>query len=181
MSLFTWTGVRDTILSPLDSIKWQKHFLRCGFMSMDPYNGHVKAYVGGPNFAEFQYDMVTQGKRQVGSTIKPYLYTLAMEEGLTPCQKVPNIPQTFYLEDGKEWTPRNASNSKEGELVTLRWGLANSNNWITAYLMKQITPQALVRMIHSFGIQSHMEPVVSLCLDLLMCLLKRWWEPILLL
>lgn len=164
MSVFTWTGVRDTIMSPMDSIKWQKHFLRCGFMSMDPYNGHVKAYVGGPNFAEFQYDMVTQGKRQVGSTIKPYLYTLAMEEGLTPCQKVPNIPQTFYLEDGKKWTPRNASNSKEGELVTLRWGLANSNNWITAYLMKQITPQALVRMIHSFGIQSHMEPVVSLCL-----------------
>ncbi|MBP6230866.1 MAG: transglycosylase domain-containing protein [Paludibacteraceae bacterium] len=164
MNVFTWNGTRDTIMSPMDSIKWQKHFLRCGFMSMDPYNGHVKAYVGGPNFAEFQYDMVTQGKRQVGSTIKPYLYTLAMEEGLSPCQKVPNMPQTFYLPEGKKWTPRNASTSREGELVTLRWGLANSNNWISAYLMKQVTPQALVRMIHSFGIQSYMEPVVSLCL-----------------
>ncbi len=164
MSVFTWSGTKDTIMSPMDSIKWQKHFLRCGFMAMDPYNGHVKAYVGGPNFAEFQYDMVTQGKRQVGSTIKPYLYTLAMEEGMSPCQQVPNIPQTFFLEDGKKWTPRNASTSKEGELVTLRWGLANSNNWITAYLMKQVTPHALVRMIQSFGVQSHMEPVVSLCL-----------------
>ncbi len=164
MKVFSWKGEIDTVMTPLDSIRYQKHFLRCGFMSMNPFNGHVKAYVGGPNFSQFQYDMVSQGKRQVGSTIKPYLYTLAMEEGLSPCDKVPNIPQTFYLGTGEKWTPRNASHAREGELVTLRWGLANSNNWISAYLMKQFTPQSLVRLIHSFGIQSYIEPVVALCL-----------------
>jgi penicillin-binding protein 1A len=165
MNVFSWKdGVLDTIMSPLDSIRYQKHFLRCGFMSMNPHNGHVKAYIGGPDYTFFQYDMVTSGRRQVGSTIKPFLYTLGMEEGLSPCDKVPNVPQTFTLPDGSTWTPKNASKARMGEMVTLRWGLANSNNWISASVIKQFTPQALVKLMRSFGIRSKLDPVVSLAL-----------------
>ena len=133
-------------------------------MSMDPKNGHVKAYVGGPNYTHFQYDMATQGKRQVGSTIKPYLYTLAMEEGLWPCDKVVNKPITIMDGNGNPWSPRNSGKTRIGQEVSLRWALANSNNWISAYLMSMFTPEALVRMMRSFGIRSHLDPVVSLCL-----------------
>jgi penicillin-binding protein 1A len=133
-------------------------------MSMNPYNGHVKAYVGGPNFSAFQYDMVSTGKRQVGSTIKPYLYTLAMEEGMSPCTRVPNVQPTFVLGDGTEWAPRNDSKKKVGEMVTLRWALSQSNNWISAYLIREFSPQSLVKLMHSFGIKSKLDPVVSLCL-----------------
>ncbi|MDR1678329.1 MAG: transglycosylase domain-containing protein [Prevotellaceae bacterium] len=164
MQVFSYKGMKDTILSPMDSIRYQKYFLRCAFMSMSPLNGHVKAYVGGPNFAQFQYDMAGKGRRQVGSTIKPYLYSLAMNEGWTPCDLVPNQPYTFTLPTGQTWTPRNSSKTRMGEMVTLRWGLANSNNWISAYLMGQLAPQALVNLMHSFGITGHIEPVVSLCL-----------------
>lgn len=164
MSVYNGKQYVDTILSPMDSIRWDKYFLRCGFMSMNPLNGHVKAYVGGPNFSAFQYDMVTQGKRQVGSTIKPYLYTLAMEEGMQPCSTVPNIQPTFYLDNGDVWAPRNDSKKKIGEMVTLRWALSQSNNWISAYLIRKFSPQALVKLMHSFGIQSQLDPVVSLCL-----------------
>ncbi len=164
MQVFSYQGMRDTLLSPLDSIRYQKYFLRCGFMSMSPMNGHVKAYVGGPDFAHFQYDMVNKGRRQVGSTIKPYLYTLAMEEGMTPCDIAVNKPYTLITATGASWTPRNGSKSRMGQEVTLRWGLANSNNWISAYLMSLYTPQALVRLMRSFGIRGNIDPVVSLCL-----------------
>ena len=164
MTVFNGKQYVDTLLSPIDSIRWDKYFLRCGFMSMNPFNGHVKAYVGGPNFSAFQYDMVSVGKRQVGSTIKPFLYTLAMEEGMTPCTRVPNVQPTFVLGDGKEWAPRNDSKNKVGEMVTLRWALSQSNNWISAYLIREYSPQALVKLMHSFGILSHLDPVVSLCL-----------------
>jgi penicillin-binding protein 1A len=164
MRVFSYTGSRDTVMSPLDSIRYQKYFLRCGFMSMNPYNGQVKAYVGGPNFGQFQYDMVSKGRRQVGSTIKPYLYTLAMEEGMSPCDLALNAPHTLQTGTGTTWTPKNASKTRMGEMVTLRWGLANSNNWISAYVMSLFTPQALVKLMHSFGIQEHIDPVVSLCL-----------------
>lgn len=133
-------------------------------MSVDPKNGHVKAYVGGPDFGNFQYDMASKGRRQVGSTIKPFLYTLAMEEGMWPCDKVVNRPITLTTAAGQPWTPRNSSRAHVGETVTLRWGLANSNNWISAYLMSLFTPESLVKMIQSFGVQSNLEPVVSLCL-----------------
>ncbi|MPM63918.1 Penicillin-binding protein 1A [bioreactor metagenome] len=151
-------------MTPMDSIRYLKHFLRCGFMSIDPTTGHVKAYIGGPNFSHFQYDMATSGKRQVGSTIKPYLYTLAMEEGLWPCDKVMNLPVTLKDGNGNNWTPRNSSKSRIGQEVTLRWALANSNNWISAYLMGLFTPESLVKLMQSFGIRSHLDPVVSLCL-----------------
>lgn len=164
MQVFSYNGMVDTVMTPMDSIKYLKHFLRCGFMSIDPTTGHVKAYIGGPNFSHFQYDMATSGKRQVGSTIKPYLYTLAMEEGLWPCDKVTNLPVTLKDGNGNNWTPRNSSKSRIGQEVTLRWALANSNNWISAYLMGLFTPESLVKLMQSFGIRSHLDPVVSLCL-----------------
>ena len=165
MSVFSWEGEKDTIMTPLDSIRYYKHFLRAGFMSMDPITGYVKAYVGGPNYNYFQYDMAMVGRRQVGSTIKPYLYTLAMENGFSPCDEVRNVEQTLFDENGKAWSPRNSSKSHYGEMVTLKWGLANSNNWISAYLMSKLNPYALVRLIHSFGVlNKDIQPTVSLCL-----------------
>ena len=166
MKVFTWKGPKDTIMSPWDSIRYHKSFLRAGFMSMDAVTGHVKAYVGGIDYFFFQYDMVNTGRRQVGSTIKPYLYTLAMEEGFTPCDQTLNVPQQLITETGQIWTPRNAGNKRYGEMVTLKWGLQNSNNWISAYLMKQLSPYAFVRLLHSFGLESQMDPVVSLCLGI---------------
>lgn len=164
MSVFSWEGEKDTIMTPLDSIYYHKHFLRCGFMSMDPACGFVKAYVGGPNFSYFQYDMASIGRRQVGSTIKPYLYTLAMNEGFWPCDKTINQEITLYDALGREYTPRNDSEKRVGEEVTLKWGLMNSNNWISAYLMSLFTPEKLVNMMRSFGMKGPIEPVVSLCL-----------------
>ncbi len=164
MRVFSYSGMIDTILSPLDSIRYQKYFLRCGFMSMDAHSGHVKAYVGGPNFAHFQYDMVNTGRRQVGSTVKPYLYTLAMEEGMWPCDKTVNQPITLKDANGNDWSPRNSSKNNIGDTVTLQWGLSQSNNWISAYLMSLYTPASLVNLMRSFGIAGQLDPVVSLCL-----------------
>ncbi|MDO5571989.1 MAG: transglycosylase domain-containing protein [Bacteroidales bacterium] len=164
MQVFTWSGMKDTIMSPMDSIRYQKYFLRAGFMSMDPINGHVKAYVGGPDISSFQYDMVTSGRRQVGSTIKPFLYTLAMEEGRTPCDLESNTQPSLVDENGTPWIPRNSSKARVGEMVTLRWALANSNNWISARIMDKLSPYAFVRLLHSFGIRNHIDPVISLCL-----------------
>ena len=165
MTVFSWKGDKDTIMTPIDSIRYYKSFLRTGFMSMDPANGHVKAYVGGPNYVYFQYDMAMVGRRQVGSTIKPYLYTLAMENGFSPCDQARHVEQTLIDENGTPWTPRNANDKRYGEMVTLKWGLANSDNWISAYLMGKLNPYDLVRLIHSFGVRNKaIDPVVSLCL-----------------
>ena len=165
MSVFSWAGEKDTIMTPLDSIKYYKHFLRTGFMSMDPVTGYVKAYVGGPNYNYFQYDMAMVGRRQIGSTIKPFLYSLAMENGFSPCDEVRNVEGTYFDENGIPWSPRNSSKSHYGEIVTLKWGLANSNNWISAYLMSKLNPYALVRLIHSFGVlNKDIQPTISLCL-----------------
>lgn len=164
MQLFSWNGVIDTTMTPRDSVRYQKSFLRTGFMSMDPRNGQVKSYVGGIDFAHFQYDMVSKGRRQIGSTIKPFLYTLAMQEGFSPDDQAPNVQPRILDENGKIWEPRNSSKNRLGEMVTLRWGLANSNNWISAYLMQHLSPYAFVRMLHSFGIKGPIDPVVSLCL-----------------
>ena len=166
MQVFSYegNGLIDTVMSPMDSIRWLKTYLRCGFLSMDPLNGHVKAYVGGPDFAHFQYDMATMGRRQVGSTVKPYLYTLAMDEGMSPCDKVVNDSITLYDANGRPWTPRDTHAKNQGDTVTLAWGLRYSSNWITAYLMSMFTPEQLVRMMQSFGIQGQLDPVISLCL-----------------
>ena len=165
MTVFTYHGEKDTIMTPLDSIKYYKTFLRAGFLSMDPLNGYVKAYVGGPNYNYFQYDMAMVGRRQVGSTIKPFVYTLAMENGFTPCDQVRHVEQTLIDENGQPWTPRNTSKKHYNEMVSVKWGLANSDNWVTAYLMGKLSPYSLVRLIHSFGVKNkQIDPVVSLCL-----------------
>ena len=165
MQVFTYDrGLVDTILSPYDSIKWLKSYLRCGFMSIDPHTGHVKAYVGGPNFAHFQYDMCTKGKRQVGSTVKPYLYTLAMDEGMWPCETWVYDSVVVILPNGDRWAPRDTHEKYWGDTVSLTWGLKESSNWMAAYLMTLFTPEQLVKMMQSFGIQGQLDPVVSLCL-----------------
>jgi penicillin-binding protein 1A len=164
MSVFSYKGTIDTVMTPRDSLLYQKHFLRTGFMSVDPRNGYVKAYVGGPNFTFFQYDMVSTGRRQIGSTIKPFLYTYAMEEGFTPCDRLLNAQPVIIDESGKPWMPRNSSSSRVGEMVDLRWALTTSNNWISARLMEQLSPQTLVRNMHNFGITNTLNPVMSICL-----------------
>ena len=164
MTLFSYHGDIDTVMTPMDSIRYVKSFLRTGFMSMDGLTGQVKAYVGGMNYNHFMYDMVMGGRRQIGSTIKPFLYALAMENGFSPCDKVMNVQQT-YMVAGKPWTPRNGSKSRYGQLVTLKWGLAQSNNWISAYLMSKLNPNQFVDILHSFGIDNpDIHPSMSLAL-----------------
>ena len=165
MSVFSWNGEKDTVMTPMDSIRYYKFFLRAGFMSMDPRNGHVKAYVGGPNHHYFKYDMAMVGRRQIGSTMKPYVYSLAMENGFSPCDQARHVEYTLIDENGKPWTPRNANNKRYGEMVTVKWGLANSDNWITAYLKSKLNPYELKRLVHSFGVRNReIVPSVSLCL-----------------
>jgi len=167
MQVFSYNGMIDTVMSPMDSIRYQKHYLRCGFMSMDAKSGYVKAYVGGPDFAHFQYDMVNVGRRQVGSTVKPYLYSLAMEEGMSPCDKTTWQPITFNNTGGKPWTPRTTTKGRKiGDVVSLNWGLTNSDNWISAYLMSLFTPESMVKLMRSFGIRSQLDPVPALCLGI---------------
>lgn len=166
MRVFSWKskGYVDTTMTPDDSIRYYKSILRCGFVAIEPGTGYVKAYVGGPNYRYFKYDNVRQGKRQVGSTIKPFLYTLAMQEGFSPCDKVVNVPQTFVLPGGDTWTPRSTDAPEWiGQTVTLKWGLAHSSNNISAFLMKELGPAALVKMIHQMGVQTHIDPVPSIC------------------
>lgn len=164
MDIFSYHGPIDTIMTPRDSIIYHKHILRTGMMSMDPKTGYVKAYVGGPSFNFFQYDMVSTGRRQVGSTIKPYLYATAMEEGFTPCDQFLNSQPTYIDAAGRPWSPRNGGTSHIDEMVDLRWGLTTSNNWIAARLLDAIKPHRFVRSLRSFGITSRLDPVISLCL-----------------
>ena len=164
MKLFSWEGERDTVMTPLDSIRYYKFFVRSAFMAMDPHTGHVKAYIGGPDFRYFKYDAVTQQKKQVGSTIKPFLYTLAMQDGYSPCYEVENIERTFEVND-TIWRPRSSGPVEyHGKMVTLKWGLAQSENYISAWLMKQFSPQAVVDIMQRMGIRSFIDPVVSIFL-----------------
>lgn len=166
MTVFTWKGDRDTIMSPMDSIRHYLTFIRSSFMAMDNESGGVRAYVGGPDYRHFMYDMVLGGKRQVGSTVKPFLYTLAMQNGYSPCTKVPNVRQQFILPDGRVWEAKNADDDSEhdGKMVTLKWGLANSVNNISAWLMKQFNPQSVVDLMHKMGVYSFIDPVPSMFL-----------------
>ncbi len=160
MSVFTYHGDVDTVMTPLDSIRYIKSFLRAGFVSMDSHDGAVKAYVGGVDFTHFTYDMATQGRRQVGSTIKPFLYSLCMSNGMSPCDVAPNVQRTYG-----NWTPRNGSRARYGQMVTLKWGLAQSNNWISAYLMSRLNPQDFLRILNDFGINTFgAYPSMVLCL-----------------
>ena len=166
MTLFTWDGNRqvDTVMTPDDSIRYYKRHMRASFMAMTPDNGQIKAYVGGADFKAFQYDNARQSKRQIGSTIKPFLYTLAMQEGMSPCDQVANVPQTFIISEDKIWTPESTDKDEYiGNMVTLKWGLAKSSNNISAYLMKQYGPQAMVEMMRKMGVGSFLDPVPPLC------------------
>lgn len=165
MSVFSWDGEKDTVLTPMDSIRYYKFYLRAGFMSMDPRNGHVKAYVGGPNHHYFKYDMAMVGRRQIGSTMKPFVYALAMENGFSPCDQMQHVEFRGFDENGIPWAPRNASKKRYGEMVTLKWGLANSDNWITARLMSRLNAYELKRLLNSFGIRDReIVPSIALCL-----------------
>ena len=165
MRVFSWNkkGYIDTVMTPDDSIRYYKSHLRAAFMAIEPHTGHIKAYVGGPNYRYFKYDNVRQGKRQVGSTIKPFLYTLAMQEGMTPCDKVVNVPQTFLVND-TTWTPKSTDKDEWiGQTVTLKWGLTKSSNNISAYLMKQYGPHAMADMMRKMGVGSYIDETYSLC------------------
>lgn len=165
MKVFTWKGEKDTLMSPYDSIRYYKSFLQSGLMAVNPLNGQIKAYVGGINYKHFQFDHVILSKRQVGSTFKPFVYTLAMQEGeFSPCSMVPNVPVSFEMEDGTTWTPKNSGDAREGEMVTLRWALANSVNYVSAYLMKRYSPQAVITLCRKMGITGDIPAVPSICL-----------------
>lgn len=168
MRVFSWDGDKDTLMSPLDSIKYYKHFLHTGFLAMDPHNGHIKAWVGGINYRHFKYDHVKQGKRQPGSTFKPVVYAAAMDAGYKPCDEIIDGPVTFAVptdeEPNKTWTPQNSEGKYTGEVFTLRKAMANSVNSITAFMIKKITPQSVVKMARNLGIQSDLSAVPALCL-----------------
>ncbi|MCX6291031.1 MAG: transglycosylase domain-containing protein [Bacteroidetes bacterium] len=164
MTIFSWRGDIDTMMTPLDSIKYYKKILQSGFMSMEPQTGFVRAWVGGLDYRYFKYDHVKEGKRQVGSTFKAFLYTLAMQEGYSPCYKVPNVKITIDMPPPQPpWTPVNAD-GKYGGMMTLKYGLAESVNCLSAYLMKQFGPQAMIDMARRMGITSPIDAVPSICL-----------------
>ena len=165
MTVFSWNGPIDTVMTPMDSIRYYKWFLQASLVSIESHTGHVKAYVGGIDYRFFKYDHVTQAQRQVGSTFKPFLYTLAMQEGeYTPCTKIPNIPYNIQLADGKFWSPRNSGGKHVNEEISLKYALAQSNNWISAYLMNRFGPQAVIGMARRMGVESPIDAVPSICL-----------------
>ena len=165
MKVFTYKGERDTLLSPRDSILHHKRIMRAAMVAMEPQTGHVKAYVGGPSFQYFKYDMAKQGKRQIGSTVKPFIYTFAIDHlGLTPCTMVPNLPVTIETAVGAAWSPKESGNVEyDGTLHPLRWGLAHSRNNYSAWIMKQAKqPEAVADFIHNMGILSFIDPVYEM-------------------
>ena len=164
MKVFSWNGPIDTVMTPMDSIRYYKWFLQASLISIESHTGHVKAYVGGLDYRFFKYDHVTQARRQVGSTFKPFLYSLAMQEGeYTPCTRIPNIQYNIQLEDGKIWSPGN-SGGGVGQEITLKYALAQSNNWISAYLMNQFGPNAVISMARRMGVESPIDAVQAICL-----------------
>ncbi|OFY69913.1 MAG: hypothetical protein A3G23_05490 [Bacteroidetes bacterium RIFCSPLOWO2_12_FULL_37_12] len=164
MRIFSWNGERDTFFSPRDSLIYYKYFLRTGFMAMDPEMGHIKAWVGGINHKYFKYDHVKQGKRQPGSLFKPFVYTAAIDNGYSPCFKVPDVPVTVELADGKRWIPRNSDGKYTGEMLTLRQGLARSINSVTAWVIKQFGPNMVINYARRMGVEGFLDPTPSLCL-----------------
>lgn len=164
MTIYSHKGMIDTVMSPLDSIRYFKSFLQCGMMCMEAKTGHVKAYVGGTNYEYFQFDHVKLSRRQVGSTFKPYVYTIAMQSGeFDPCTMVPNVPVTIETASGP-WTPRNSSSYKEGQMLPLREALAQSLNQVSAYLMKRYGPDAVITLVRNMGMTSEIPAVPAICL-----------------
>jgi penicillin-binding protein 1A len=166
MSVFSWDGDIDTIMTPMDSIRYYKHYLHAGFISIEPQTGYVKAHVGDIDHRHFKYDMAAHARRQVGSTFKPFIYTLAMQNGYSPCHEVPNIPVSFKMPPGQTpefYTPQYSENKKEGEMVSLKYGLANSLNQISAWVLKQFSPEAVIALTRAMGVSSHIDPYPSIC------------------
>jgi len=166
-TLFSWSGEVDTLISPRDSVIYNKFFLHTGVVSIDPNTGHVKAYVGGINHKYFQYDHVLQGSRQVGSTFKPFLYSLAIQEGMDPCDKILNSPVIFDKDKwglSKDWIPKNTSPEFDGLNLPLKFGLANSINIMTASIMYEYGPHAVVDIARKMGITSPLQASPSICL-----------------
>jgi len=168
MTIFTWHGEKDTTMTPWDSIRYYKGFLQSGFMSMEPQTGYIKAWVGGIAHKFFQYDHVQIGhSRQVGSTFKPFIYALAIQEGYSPCYRIPNVKTCIDMPDGQPvYCPENAGGDEKlaGKMLTLQQALAYSINYISAYLIKQFGPQAVVVMARKMGVVSPIDPVPSICL-----------------
>lgn len=162
LTIFTWKGNIDTLMKPIDSVKYYKLLLRNAMMAMDPKTGHIKAWVGGINFEHFKYDQVKMGTRQVGSTAKPFTYTVAIENGMSPCLTVPNVPVTIPIPGGKDWIPR-SSGTLPGS-ITLQKALAYSQNYIAAYLMQQVGATAVANEIKKMGITSDVPVVPSIAL-----------------
>ncbi len=166
MTLFTWRNSRhslDTTMTPMDSIRYSKSFLQCGFVSIDPHTGYIKAWVGGIDHRYFKYDHVMEGKRQVGSTFKPFIYTLAVQNGYSPCYKMPNVPITINY-DNQSWTPKNADKDDDGKIMTLKYALALSVDRIAAALTQDFTPQAVIKIVRHMGITEPIDAVPSICL-----------------
>ena len=163
MTVFSWNGPIDTVMTPMDSIRYYKWFLQASLVSIESHTGHVKAYVGGLDYRFFKYDHVTQARRQVGSTFKPFLYSYAMGDSeFTPCTKIPNIPYNIELPDGRFWSPSNGGGG--GGEISLKNALAQSNNWISAYLMNHYGPEAIITHVRRMGVESPIDPVPSICL-----------------
>ena len=166
MRIFSWKGEIDTVMTPLDSLRYYKHFLQTGMMSMDPQSGHVKAWVGGINYKHFQYDHVKQGRRQVGSTFKPFVYATAIDQlHLSPCDKLPDIYtciEAHKYGNLEPWCPKNSNGKYSGEMITLKEALAKSVNTITARLMDKVGPQPVVNLIQRMGVESPVLPVPSI-------------------
>lgn len=164
MRVFSWKGTIDTLMSPWDSLLYYKKFLNAGLMSVEPGTGHVKAYVGGINYRYFKYDNV-RTHRQVGSTFKPFVYTMALQQlGMYPCTEVPNAEVCFETWNGPDWCPKNSTHEREDEMVTLKWALAHSVNWVSAYLMKQGSPEDVINIARKMGIESPIDAVPAICL-----------------
>jgi penicillin-binding protein 1A len=164
-TVFSWKGGVDTTMSPWDSIAYTKHFLHAGMMSMDPFTGHIKAWVGGINYKFFKYDHVRQGRRQPGSSFKPIVYATAMENGFTPCTEMVDAPVTFFNpETNSYWTPKNSDGKFSGERMTLRKAMAQSINSVAAQVMKKLGPERVVAFARLLGIESPLDAVPALCL-----------------
>jgi penicillin-binding protein 1A len=160
MPVFTWQGEKEMLMSPLDSLAYYKRYLRAGFMAMNPLNGQVKAWVGGPSFKYFKFDHVRQGKRQPGSTFKPIVYTAAIDQGYSPCYPRPDVATTFPAVAGRAaYTPKNFEGGFSGRVFTLRQALARSMNSITAWLVMKLTPETIVGYAKRLGITSEIEAV----------------------
>lgn len=168
MTVFSWQGYKDTVMTPYDSIFYYKKYLRAGFVSIDPHNGKIKAYVGGIDYNHFKYDHVMVARRQVGSTFKPFVYTLAMMPGgYSPCYEVPNVPVTIEVPQGynkmKAWTPTFSKSKFDGQKISLKLGLALSLNQISAWVMSRYKPKSVIEIVQNMGVKSPLEPVPALC------------------